>query len=210
MRIVAKSRTSLTAVLFLVVILSGAAWAEVNYIDNLRITVRRGPSLEHRIIAFLETDKEVELIRQEDGWALVRLPEGKTGWVLSRYLTDQIPAAARVQEFLAENKRLEQEISSLQAANQTLRQDLSEMAGPGEKGPMGPSPEPAATREELTTAVEMVRSLVAEEKVKLDTLQRGRDARASLIQWFLIGAGVTGLGMILGLLTSQLKRFRPL
>ncbi len=72
-------------------LLSPAALAGTKYYvnDTLTITVRTGPALDRKIIALPAVGQEMEVLNTENDWSLVRLPNGKEGWVLSRFITNE-------------------------------------------------------------------------------------------------------------------------
>ena len=74
------------------------SWAETFYVtDSFRISFRSGPGIENRILKFLHSGAQVEVLETGEEWTRVRLldPEGGelTGWVLSRYLMNREPWA---------------------------------------------------------------------------------------------------------------------
>lgn len=75
--------------------LSASALAETkHYInDSMTITMRTGPGTDRKIIALLGVGQEVEILQTENEWTMVRLPNAKEGWVISRFITDQTPNA---------------------------------------------------------------------------------------------------------------------
>jgi SH3 domain protein len=70
--------------------------AETQYVtDSLKIGLRTGPTLENRITHFLTSGQSVESLESQDGWSRVRVlqkdKDDFEGWVLSRYLTKDVP-----------------------------------------------------------------------------------------------------------------------
>lgn len=86
-------RTILQLTLVISLALSVApAWAKTMYVtDSLEITLRGGTSTQHKILAMLRSDEEVEVLEDLGNWMKVQLKNGKEGYVLSRYLTSNIP-----------------------------------------------------------------------------------------------------------------------
>ena len=86
--------------LFLLVILScsfiNAFATEDAYVtDSFKISLRRGPSLENKILDFLPSGKPVTVLEEKDGWTRVIVPKSNEkeliGWVLTRYLIHRQP-----------------------------------------------------------------------------------------------------------------------
>ncbi len=114
------------------------AVAEKMYIsDIVKVTLRTGPSLEHRVIQMLQSGNEIEVLELGKDWSLVRSTSGKEGWILSRYLSPDIPSdlvlggvqekydkllvrAASMEEanmkFIEENKKQTEELTRVSAS----------------------------------------------------------------------------------------------
>ena len=81
-------RLRLLGLVLLVCLFSASVYGETMYVsDILKLTLRTGPSIENKIISVLESGQVMEVIKFGDEWSRVQLPNGKEGWVLSRYLT---------------------------------------------------------------------------------------------------------------------------
>jgi len=85
--------------------------------DEVQINLRTGPGNQYRITDNLETGDSVRIVQRGDGWTLVRLADGREGWVPAGFLMDEPPAATRV-------ARMEHEARELQGTVTTLRQEL--------------------------------------------------------------------------------------
>ncbi|MCK4728329.1 MAG: hypothetical protein KAT27_05355, partial [Desulfobacterales bacterium] len=56
------------------------SWADKAYVtDWFRISLRRGPSIENKILKFLPSGLPVEVLESQEGWNRVRLLEGEEG-----------------------------------------------------------------------------------------------------------------------------------
>lgn len=120
----------LPAILTLIVLLAAqSAIASRAYVtDTFRISLRRGPSIENKILRFLPSTLPVEILETADGWAKVRTIEPEatqiTGWVLSRYLIHRLPFEEQTKLLSAENKELKADLSQTQAARTTADSQL--------------------------------------------------------------------------------------
>lgn len=107
------------------------SWAEQAYVtDNLRITLRTGPSTANKIIGILSSGNLVDLLGSEGDWSHIRAGAGdnaKEGWVLSRYLTTRQPAVIQVDTFQKENTRLKEQMVILQEKLQDLERLNAEL-----------------------------------------------------------------------------------
>lgn len=108
--------------LFLLLLLSPAMAQETVIVsDHLPINVRGGPGSPHPVIAEVRSGDALLVLERQPGYLKIRSPNGKEGWVLSRFVQDQ-PVA---------QQRLEALQASLQAApaddaeREQLRGDLA-------------------------------------------------------------------------------------
>jgi TonB family protein len=57
------------------------------------LNVRSEPSFEGEIIAQVKTGTELGVLRSDESWVKVRLASGETGWVASRFVSDDAPSS---------------------------------------------------------------------------------------------------------------------
>ncbi len=106
------------------ILVSGHALAETRYVsDRLEITMRSGKSTSHGIIRMLRSGTQLNVLETDNdsGYSRVRTREGKTGWVLSRFLMKG--QAARDKLATAEKKlaELELENNKMATAMETMK-----------------------------------------------------------------------------------------
>ncbi len=203
----------LAAVLLAACLAAGSAAAqEILYVtDQMRITVRSGPSLGNKVIAMARTgDKLVLLGSKKEGWALVRLPNGKEGWALSRFLTKERPARLRLAELDPANKDMARRLEQLHSENQRLSRELSETEAKlaelkvSYEKLQADSADVVALKQrhqklqsQFTEQNKQLKELVVENKsLKL----------SSNLKWFLAGAGVLVVGWLMGLALHRRKK----
>ena len=123
-------RYRLTTIIILGLCLMGhTSWAAKGYVtDSFRISLRRGPSTENKILKFLPTGYPVEILKTEEGWSLVHSladeQENIKGWVLSRYLIIRLPWENQAKLLLQENAVLKKELARLEGdRDETLKQE---------------------------------------------------------------------------------------
>jgi SH3 domain protein len=95
-------------------------------VDSFKIMVRRQPSEKYKIIRQLPSNEKVDLIQTEGDWAKISFRNNKTGWVLKRYLTEEIPKPIRISELEVEVKDQAEKIDSLEKENIMLKQKNAE------------------------------------------------------------------------------------
>ena len=100
-------------------LMSYKSWAANVYVtDQFRISLRRGPSTENKILKFLPSGYLVEILENQEGWSLVRSTddeqESAKGWVLSRYLITRQPWEKQAKSLLQENAGLKKRLAGFE------------------------------------------------------------------------------------------------
>ena len=214
-------RTSLSlllTLLFSTAIINNAA-AETRFVsDELEITMRVGPSTKQRIISMLKSGTQVEILSVDpkSGYSKVRAANGKTGFVLSRFLMDEPSAreqvaslTAKIQELQAEPEQVRTRLNQLQDDYARLQKDHQKLLN--DKNSI--TQELAGIRQTAANAINISneRSELRKQVVKLkqevaDLQHTNRELANNRNQrWFLIGAGVVIGSILLGWLLPYLR-----
>lgn len=188
----------------LILLLSaGAAHAATKYVsDQIPITLRAGPSVQYHVLKSLAGGTPLQVVQPDtNGWTQVQTQDGQTGWVLTRYLMDTPSARAQLasvtkqlDDLRAANKNLvalQSKVQQLTKANEQMKQKLAE-AGQGLKM--------ADENQRLKKqAIDLQRS-VQDLRHEVERLsERGQQ------EWFLFGAGVMFLGVIVGVILRSIR-----
>ena len=205
------------------ILLSTAVLAETkHYInDSMKITMRTGPATDRKIIALLNVGQEVEILKAEDDWTMVRLLNGKEGWVISRFITDQTPDSILLEALNQNHSALQAKAASLMEENKTLKDEnnkLSHDLNTTEKKEKDLSKDYETLKREskqfldLQAKYKESTSKLAEQTQKAEKYE---DELTKLlwnknIKWFLSGAGVLILGFIIGFSTKRQRRHSSL
>lgn len=187
-----------------------SAHAETRYVtDRFEATLRTGPGIEYRILRMVSSGQQVELIERGHEWSRVQIPGGPEGWMNNGYLQRDPVARDALQALTGRIGPLEAENDALRDENARLREVNREIAAQLE-----------STEKRLEEAVSRYEALRAdaaefiEIREAYNELKGGLDEKearieelesrltdqflSSAIQWFLAGAGVLLLGMLLG------------
>lgn len=197
----------------------GAAHAESRYVsDELTITVRSGQDASYRVVKELASGTQVEVLsRNEDsGYSQVRTPDGTEGFVLTRYLTSETPAQVRVAELekklkalQADPENLREELNQLQSKYQSLRlqYDSLEFENVQLTQRMEAIKENAANvvalmneRDEILQRANRLSTELDELRVRNMELENHSDKK-----WFMAGAGVLILGVLIGVILPRVS-----
>ncbi len=204
------------------VVSASAAMAESRYVtDELKITLRRGESTSHKVIKMLPSGAKVEILSINDanGYAHVRTQDGTEGYVLARMLKkeriarDKLAAAQKklaalranpdkVRKELDSTKQELEQVSSAYSALQQQNEKLGREAA-SLRETSASAVETAAQRDKLASENAALTAQVAELKKFKENLQNDEFRR-----WFLVGAAVMFVGIILGLVLPKMRRRR--
>jgi SH3 domain protein len=216
-----KLPSSLMGICLIFTAMMGTAAAETRYVsDELQITLRSGQSTQHQILRMIPSGTPLEVLETDEdtGYTQVRTPQNVEGWVLTRYLMDHPSAqdqlaaakknAARLEE---ENKNLKSNLKDVSGDKSSLDKDKRELLANNDKlqSELDHIRKTAAS----ALAIESEKNRLADETRKLKTeLQEVQQENLSLKdrsnrEWFVRGAGVVILGILLGLILPRI-RFR--
>ncbi len=198
-------------------VLTGAAQAETRYVtDSLIITVRSGQDSSYRVVEELRSGATVEVLseNQETGYSQVRTADGSEGYVLSRYLTGEAPAQIRVAE-------LEEELDQIRNEPEGLQEKLTELQGDYQSLRLRYDSlefENVQLAQRMETIRENASNVVALLDERDEALQRANRLSTELDElrlknrelenhsdkkWFMAGAGVLVLGMLIGIILPR-------
>jgi len=187
--------------------------------DVLKLTLRSGPSTEHKILAVVESGQQIELLEPGEDWSLVRIASGKEGYVLTRYLMPDPTHNVRLEQLQTKHKALMLQAATLLEENTSLKKEdrqlkstlgsndktLKKLRVDYEKLKAG-SAEYIELKEKYKTAS----GQLAEQTKRAETLDE--ELRSieinQYIKWFLAGSGVLLVGFIVGF-SARKGRRRP-
>ncbi len=192
--------------------------AAVRYVTpSAEVVLRTGQGTEYKIIGMVKDGDAVELLDESDSYALVRLADGKEGWMLKRFLSTSPPLSTVVGSLRAENEELKQRQIEITKKNEEISAILTK------------------TEAELQTALTERDQIKTDyENLKHDTvnviqikedMQKAKQENTSLVKeiatlkdenndfnkdksinWFLAGGGVLLVGMAIGKLSSKSRK----
>ena len=203
----------------LLIVVSLPVFAKTAYIsDQLKITMRSGESTTHKVVKMLPSGMKVDVIgrNSKTGYSKIRLPNGSTGYVLTRMVLSERPARERLAEAEEQLQMLRQEpdklgsqLASLQENNQSLQRRYDSLALENEQlsneidSLRQASAEPMRIARERDESVEKNRQLNDELATLKLSNQRLTDKTEQ--NWFMIGAVAIAVGILLGLILPRLR-----
>lgn len=205
-------------ILILILFVPSAVFAATAYIsDTIKITLRTEPGTDRKIISMVPSGERVEVVEPGRDWSRVTTAAGKTGWVLTRFLSTEVPATIALKELRAEHENLVkksaaplQEISRLTDENKSLDENLTETRRNLEQcqGSFEELKKESANFIKVKNNYEQASMQLAEQTSRADALESrlSKIHWRSNIKWFLSGAGVLLLGFIIGYTSKRQRR----
>jgi SH3 domain protein len=192
--------------------------AETNYVSEIReITLRTGPGVEYRISEIVKSGTPMTVMEQAGDWTRVQLEDNKDGWVLSRFLQSTVPDSIALKKLQKTYSTLNDEAVALRDGNRALLEksdklsaDLSQCQN--ELAVLNTAHE--GLKIESATYLELQenhKKTVGELSVQKEKAERLEDELASVyndnrLKWFILGAGVLLIGIIIGFIIKPQRR----
>ena len=210
--------------IFLIILIGfsslGTAIAETKYVsDTLEITMRTGPSTGYKINRMLKSGTQLSVLEtdREAGYTKVRAGSHE-GWVLTRYLMNE-PAAKQqlakaletIQVLKSSSSTAQTDLISLREAHQKLEREAKRLSIDNQ----ALSKELASIKKTAANALNLdsENRKITKEFLSLERNHQLLEQQTEALKdrrekdWFIAGAGVLIVGMILGFIIPKL-RFR--
>lgn len=192
--------------------------AENRYVKpSSEVVLRRGQGNDYRIVAMVKDGDSVEFLDEGESYAKVRLENGKEGWMLKRFLSEDPPLQEVVASLRADKENLKQReleiIQKLEEASSTLEQTESKLDVV------------TAEKDKITVDYESLkRDTAGVTQIKKDLLKTAKENKTlsqnmasmeqqlsslkkdNAVKWFLAGGGVLLAGMFIGILSSRSRK----
>lgn len=205
----------------LAILLAGSSVsAKTMYVnDMIKLMVRSGRGLDNRILTVIESGDTVDVLEAGEQWSRVRADNGKEGWVLTRYLTEEETAGRRLARIEASHEAVLTENETLKTENQQLKSENSFLAESLERktADLDALTQAHETLRRESAAFLQLKGDFATASSRLEELQKqnqqaaadmARLERSQNIRWFIAGASVLLVGFLIGL-SSRRKRRKP-
>ncbi|WP_145521015.1 TIGR04211 family SH3 domain-containing protein [Yersinia mollaretii] len=176
----------------------GAHAEEKRYIsDELDTYVHSGPGNQYRIVGTLKGGDEVTLVSVDEGtnYGQIRDSKGKTIWIPLNQLSETPSLRIRVPDLEQQVKTLTDKLANI---DNSWNQRTAEMQ---QKVAASDSVISELQKENESLKNQLV---VAQKKVSAVNLQLDDKQRTIILQWFMYGGGVAGIGLLLGLVLPHL------
>lgn len=106
----------------------GNGLAETMYVtDRLHLSLRNAPNPGGPFLMLLQSDTKVEVLETEGKWAKVQLENGRTGWVMKRYLVEDEPKSVIIEQLRGEIEESKEIPDRLREKNASLRKEIDKL-----------------------------------------------------------------------------------
>jgi SH3 domain protein len=217
-----KTKSGILAIGLLILLPAAQAAAQSMWVsDQFEVMLRTGPSTSNAIERMLPSGTSLEVVERdaESGYSRVRTAAGTEGWVLTRYLMNEPSAreqlaslTSRLTSAAAEGSSLESQlaavnseydaagrrIAALEREKSQLEEELAEIK------------RTAANVLSINNQNKQLRDQLANAEIQAATLeQQNRELTSQTTRyWFMTGALVLIVGIILGIWLPRIKSNR--
>ena len=187
--------------------------------DEIVITLRSGQGTKYQILRTIPTGTPLELLEnnEETGYSKVRMKNGTEGWVLTQYLMetpihkDRLAVAEKqLQSLKADNKKLKEELEKIRGAKNELQKEWGKLTVETEKMKKELNQIREISEHPLRLAEEnkklQAKTLANERNLQMLTQENQALKDRSDRNWFLTGAAVLLLGILLGFILPKIHR----
>jgi len=170
--------------------------AQTMYVtDRLYLSLRSEPDAELPAITLLPSDTEVEVLSSEGQWAQVKLLDGRSGWVMKRFLDEDAPKSVVIEELKQKITKKDVMLEKLQAQTASLKDRSSEQPRTG-------ADEDVLKRKIADLKNQIVRQRrQVEARTKQQTLEKLKNA-------YLIGIIALFVGLLVGYFLGKPRKRR--
>jgi SH3 domain protein len=203
------------------VCLSAASVVEAESVwvsDQFEITLRSGPSTSNAIDRMLKSGTQLEVLERdtESGYTRVRTNAGTEGWVLSRYLMREASAreqlatlTGRLTNATSQGSSMNAQLVAIQGEYDAASRSITELEGRNKslENELNDIKRTAANVLSINNQNKDLREQLAAAEIRAGTLeQRNRELTSQTTRyWFMTGALVLIVGMILGLWLPRIR-----
>lgn len=184
---------------------------------SAEVVLRTGEGTEFKVIGMVKDGDSVELLKEGDSYAMVRLANGKKGWMLKRFLSVSPPLSTVVASLKAENEKLKQKeievtqkFEEVSTAFNQIETDLKSALLERDRITTDYQNLQRDTADVIQIKEDMEKA-TQENEVLVEQIAALKTANSELnndksINWFMAGGGVLLAGMFLGRLSSRSRK----
>lgn len=184
--------------LFALSVSATAVADETRYVsDDLTTWLRSGPGDNYRLVGTLSAGEAVTLLQTNENtnYGEIRDKDGRTAWIPLKELNTDPSMRTRVPALETQVKTLTDKLNNIDATWNQRTADMQKKVAESDGIINGLKSENQKLKNEL---------IVAQKKVNMANLQLDDKQRTIIMQWFMYGGGVAGIGLLLGLILPHI------
>lgn len=163
--------------------------------DELTTWIRSGPGDNYRLVGTVNAGDEVTLLQTNGKYAQIREADGRTAWIPVNQLKSEPSLRTRVPDLENQVKTLTDKLNNIDATWNKRTADMQQKVAKSDGIINGLKDENQQLKNQL---------VVAQKKVNAANIQLDDKQRTIIMQWFMYGGGVAGVGLLLGLLLPHM------
>ncbi|WP_174868085.1 TIGR04211 family SH3 domain-containing protein [Pectobacterium polaris] len=171
---------------------------EKRYIsDELLTYVHSGPGNQYRIVGTVNAGAEVTLlsVNESAGYAQIRDDKNRTTWIPLDQLSNTPSLRTRVPALENQVKDLTDKLNNIDQTWNQRTANMQQKVAASDNIINGLRQENQDLKNQL---------IIAQKKVSAANVQLDDKQRTIILQWFMYGGGVAGIGLLLGLLLPHI------
>ncbi|MEA1062392.1 TIGR04211 family SH3 domain-containing protein [Erwinia sp. HR93] len=163
--------------------------------DDLTTWVRSGPGDNYRLVGTINAGEKVTLLQSSGKYGQIRDNSGRTAWVMLDELRNTPSLHVRVPDLENQVKTLTDKLNNIDGTWNQKTAEMQKKVAESDSVINGLKAENQQLKNQL---------VVAQKKVNAANLQLNDKQRTIIMQWFMYGGGVAGVGLLLGLLLPHM------
>ncbi|EGT8702175.1 SH3 domain-containing protein [Salmonella enterica] len=169
---------------------------ETRYVsDELNTWVRSGPGDNYRLVGTVNAGEEVTLLQSDANYGQIKDSSGRTACIPLKELNTTPSLRTRVPDLENQVKTLTDKLNNIDTTWNQRTADMQQKVAQSDSVINGLKEENQKLKNEL---------IVAQKKVSAANLQLDDKQRTIIMQWFMYGGGVLGIGLLLGLVLPHM------
>lgn len=180
----------------LAIIASLPSFAQNQYItENLSTYLRKGPGDQFKLAGTITAGEQVTVLDRKERYTLIRDSKNREGWILTSEVTSTPSAKLLTPQLQQQVQELSAKLSNIDKDWQQRTIEMQRRAQQADRQSSELLEQNALLKREL--------EIIKNKNRDLEALQNA-ETREIMIQYFIYGGSVLGLGLLLGLLIPVL------
>lgn len=180
----------------LTIITSLPSFAQNQYItENLSTYLRKGPGDQFKLAGTIAAGEQVTVLDRKERYTLIRDSKNREGWILTSEVTSTPSAKLLTPQLQQQVQELSAKLSNIDKDWQQRTIEMQRRAQQADRQSSELLEQNALLKREL--------EIIKNKNRDLEALQNA-ETREIMIQYFIYGGSVLGLGLLLGLLIPVL------